>query len=121
MINRHHIVHNRQEWSLRKAGLWIREQRSLIQNIDVDTHKEIHDNCPPIPLLGHYALMRTAHLFIPGRDTLESIDNLSFAIEEAGKHPKTHPIEREVGQLAIEALQLQKPYLGDYPPLRAVA
>lgn len=120
-INRHHIVHNRQEWSLRKPGLWIREQPSLIAKIDTETHKEIHDNCPPIPLLGHLALMRVAHLYLPGRDVPESIDNLSFAIEEAGEHRKAKPFERKLGDLAIEALQMQKPFLTDYPQLRAVA
>lgn len=120
-LNKHHIVHNRQEWSLRKPGLWLREQPSLIATIETDLHKEIHDNCPPIPLLGHYALMRTAHLFVPGHNTTESIDNLCFAIEGAGEHKKASPFERKLGDLAIEALQYQKPYLGDYPPLRAVA
>lgn len=119
--NRHHVIHNRQEWSLRKPGLWLREQPSLIKRIDVDTHRDIHDECPPIPLLGHLALMRVAHLYIPGRNVSESIDNLSFAIEEAGEHKKAKPFERKLGNLAIEALQMQKPFLNDYPVLRVAA
>jgi len=110
-MQRHHLIFNRQEWNLRPAGMYIREQPSLIHSLDQDEHRALHAACPAIPLLGYHALNRTAKLFIPGSTTVQSIDNLSFAIDKAHKDRHTHHIERAVGELAIEALQLQKPFI----------
>lgn len=107
----HHILHNRQEWSLRPEAQYIREHPSLIPRIPREVHEELHKACPPVPLLGFYALKRTVKMWTPDNFTLASIDNLQFAIEDAAKHEKSHEIESQLAYLAIEALELQKPFI----------
>lgn len=111
MRDKHHILHSRQEWRLRSESRQLREHPSLVPTIDRELHNEIHRECPPVPLLGYHALRSTLELWTPRRDTLQSIDNLLFAISETNRHPRAHPIERELGMLAMEAIELQKPFI----------
>jgi hypothetical protein len=111
-LDRHHILHYRQEWTLRPGAEKLRESRPLVPTLPREVHNEIHANCPPVPLLGYHALARTVKLYRPLMgDTLGSMDNLMFAIEEAADHPRSHPIERDLAELAIQAVDLQRPYI----------
>lgn len=109
----HHILHSRQEWELRPEACRLRRNHTLIARMEVDAHKELHANCPAVPPLGFFVLMKTVRLFEPVRNTITSVENLQSAIEQAARMPRTHPIERDMSELTVEALELQKPYLGD--------
>lgn len=109
--DRHHLLNPRLEWTLRPNARKLREAPGLVPVIDRELHEEIHRSCPPIPLLGHHALQTVAREFQPHPDTLVSIDNLLFAIEAAGRHPKAHPVELELSSIAIQAIGLQREYL----------
>ena len=107
----HHILNNRVEWTARPEAKKLRESQGLVPKIDRELHDEIHRNCPPVPLLGFYALKRTLREFQPHPDTLISMDNLMFAIEIAGGNPKAHNIEKELASLAVQAIDLQRAFL----------
>ena len=107
----HHIVHHRQEWELRPEGKAIRTAKGLMPRIYRPIHEDIHDNCPSIPLLGFEALRAVLSIYEPHEDTMKSLQRLMSAIEVSGKRPRSYPIERDLGELAIEALSLQIPYL----------
>ena len=109
--DRHHILHNRQEWSLRDEALKLRETPSIVPRISREDHNTIHSNCPAVPLLGFNALQRVLKIWEPDVDTLKSVDGLMSAIEQAGRHEKAHPIETELAQLAVNAIDLQRPFL----------
>lgn len=111
----HHILHERREWTNRPQASAIREHPSLIPRIPRELHEEIHANVPPVPLLGYYALVRTAKLWTPDPDTITSMENLMEAIDKASKHERSHPIESDLAHLAIQAIDLQRPFLrGNY-------
>lgn len=112
-IDRHHIVHERREWSLRPEANFIRESPGLILPIEREAHNELHRNCPAVPLLGYHALLRTRSLFEEGDDQLQSTEHLMTAIEQASKHPKAHIIEKHLAELAVWSLDLQRPYIAD--------
>ena len=114
MEDAHHLLHNKQEWSLRPDGKALRETPSLIPRIDRGLHNEIHRNVPAVPLLGYFALQRTLREFYPTRDTLSSMDNLIVAMDIASKHHKAHVIEKAQVHLSIWALELQRPYIAEY-------
>lgn len=109
--DKHHLLNPAKEWTLRPDAKRLRESQGLVPLIDRDVHEEIHRNCPPVPLLGFYALQRTLREFQPHPDTLISIDNLMFAMEAAARHPKAHPVERDLAMLATQAVDLQRAYL----------
>ena len=110
--NGHHILHYAAEWKLRKQAEGIRENRWLIPPMYSDVHTELHRDCPPVPLLGYHALQRMEKIFepMPG-DYDRTLDQLLFAIEEANEHPRSHQIEKDLGVLAIQAVELQRPYI----------
>lgn len=112
----HHILHNRQEWSLRPEARRLRETRTLIPYIDRSVHNEIHATCPPVPALGYYALKLVESRFHEGSGTLQSMDNLMAAIEVSSRHPRSHQIERDLAQLAIQAIDLQRPIIAEALP-----
>ena len=107
----HHILYNRMEWRQRPEGLALREQPSLIMTIDRRTHEEIHRECPAVPVLGYHALCRTVRNYHPGEDELSSMDNLLFAIEDSLMHPRAHRLERQLGLLVIEGIEVQRPFI----------
>lgn len=109
----HHILHNKQEWLLRPDARSLRETPTLIPRIERDAHVEIHQNCPPVPLLGYYALQRTLSMFEEGDTTIQSMDNLMKAIEHAANHPKAHIIEKHLAELAIWSIDLQRPFIAE--------
>lgn len=109
----HHILFNRQEWTLRQDSERLRETKSLKPLMDRQVHNELHRNCPPVPALGHIALFRVARDFQPSNDTFESMDSLMLSIESAARSPKAHLIERELAALTVRAIDLQRPYIED--------
>lgn len=109
--NRHHILYHAKEWSLRPYAKSMRETPSLIPNMDRLVHEELHMNCPPVPLLGYYALEKTRSNFNPTGNTLDDMDGLMSAMEKSTRWERFHPLERELAGLAIEAIELQRPWV----------
>lgn len=111
----HHLLFDRVSWESRKESRWLRRNTSLIIPLEHDTHKELHKAVPAVPLLGYHALYRTMRDYERGDGYIESLENLQRVIEEAGRSSKAHYIERQIGELAIHVIDLQKPFiLNDY-------
>ena len=106
-FNHHHSVFERVAWSSSNEALRIRN--SIITPFPVGLHQELHRECPPVPLIDHTSLVQAERAFRPASDTLLSIDRLIGAIEATTK--RGHPISQEIGQLAMEALELQRPFI----------
>ena len=111
MIDRHHILNDRVSWTTRPQGTALREVPSLIPQMDRAYHEELHAACPPVPMLGYYALMIVQSTFNEGHNTLSSMDNLMASIEWAAENPRTHELESELCYLAIRAIDLQRPFI----------
>lgn len=109
--NNHHILFSRRQWEAEPLGKRLREDGSLIFNMDMGTHQELHAHVPQVPLLGHHALLGTFNRYNPTYNPTKDIDGLCIAIERSSRHPRAHRLERHLAGLAIEAIQLQKPYI----------
>lgn len=110
----HHLLHDRVSWESRDTGKLIRRNRGLIVPLESDNHAELHRQTPVVPLLGYHALYRVARDFqAHGNNYLENINLLQFAIQEAGKSPKAHYVERQIGELACHVLDLEKPFVAE--------
>lgn len=107
----HHILHERYVWNSRPESAALRAEQSLIPVIPRRTHDLIHATVPAVPLLPLHGLMRVWSSFEPGHNTMQSVDNLMTTIEQATKHPKMKPLERELCHLAVRAIDLQRPLL----------
>lgn len=126
MINHdtHHLVYPRRVHSVYKESAYIREAL-LARDIPRSIHEEIHANTSPIPLLGYHALKRIAGDMQPHYEHVQDgVADYLRAVEEANRHPRCKPMERELGELAIETLLEQMPYINDalprYPKLHLI-
>ena len=109
--DKHHILHNRVEWTARPQAASLRESPPLVPLIDRDVHNELHRIAPAVPLLGYYALNRINLLYEPQTSTMASIDSLLSAIDQAGNHRKAHRVERIMADCAIQAIEIQRAIL----------
>lgn len=109
MISRHHLLFNGRAWSAYGEGRSLRETPSLIIPMEHEAHQELHKNIPIVPMLGYYGLASTRKFFEPEYDGRD-IDRLQQAIEKSKGHPRSHMLERSLADLAIHAIDLQKPY-----------
>lgn len=121
MIDRHHCLHFRSDWTSRKEAHYLRGRPQHIPHIPRETHVELHANCPQVPLLGFYALREVANNYEQREGVIQSIEALILAIEKAAKSPRAHRIEKELALLAAQALELQLPYIKDGLTSRAKA
>jgi hypothetical protein len=110
-LSNHHILHEAWAWNSNIRAKELRDTRSLIPRIPRDVHDELHEACPHVPILGSYALAATVKHFEPTGDTMRDMDGVMSAIERASRHPRAHMIERDLAGLAIEAIDLQRPYI----------
>lgn len=111
-FNRHHVLFNRTTWESNKIGLALREQPSLIVPMHIDTHRKLHRAVSVVPLLDQYMLSRTSRIF-EGRpnDPLRSILELTNCIERSMDQPSVTDIEHRLGELAIDAINAQIPFI----------
>lgn len=112
-LEKHHILFPRLIWQLYPHGLFLRNTPALIPPIDREPHRELHVGVPLVPLLAYHGLARVRRGFETTGDTFKDISQLQSLIEETNNHPRTHGAERGLGELAIEALDEQIPFLLD--------
>lgn len=110
--DRHHVIHTRNDWNIYPEGRHIRE--SILVTMEKTDHVDLHHECSPVPSLSYHVLKRTAGLYVPDQTSpLRSMEALMGAIEEAAKHPRAHEIERQRANLAVWAIDLQRPFIAD--------
>lgn len=107
----HHILFHKRLHEANKDNSELRTRSGLIVRLDVDAHDELHRHCPGVPPLDIYMARRVKSIIVPSTDPLEAVDNFCYAVEEASKSPKSHAIERGLGQLSIEAVRIQVPFI----------
>lgn len=111
-IDRHHPIHTRNDWNIYPEGRRIRE--SVLVDMDRRDHNDLHHECPPVPSLEYHILKKTASLYRPDASSpLKSMEALMRAIEEAAKQPRAHQLDRQRANLAIWAIDLQRPFIAD--------
>lgn len=113
-FDRHHLLHDSKSWRARVSSRMLRSIPSLIPEIDRDVHEYLHRTTPPVPVPSFYTLDETAKLFIPTGDFFQDVDGLCRSIDFVTNYPKSFRIERELGGLTIEVLQMQKNILREY-------
>lgn len=109
--NIHHILFDRSNHEANKDNRQLRRSLGLMVRLDVFSHRELHRECPSVPALGSYMAQSVRSRYIPHGDPLRGMENYMFAVEEAAKNPKAHQIDRELGQLVIMAVDIQRPFI----------
>ena len=107
----HHVIFPRKQYEVYSQGMAIREA-ILVRDMWRPDHDNIHRNVSAVPMLGYEALQQVAReLHRHYQDPLEGIDDFCFAVEKSNEHPRCKPMERKLGELAIETIREQVPYI----------
>ena len=109
--NKHHILHHRKLHEANPDSKLLRNALGMIAVMEVFAHRELHEACPGVPPLDLWTAQRTRANFRPAQDPLKAIDNYLLAVQTAIKSPKNHPIERELAELNMLAVELQIPFI----------
>ena len=109
--NIHHIHNTRASHNSNPASAKIRRQLGQMARLYYDSHIELHQNCPAVPVLPHHLAASVLKLYVPHGDPLVGMDNYVSAVQEATKSPRLHRIELELAELNIEAVMAQRPYI----------
>lgn len=119
-MQRHHIAYNRYAWTANSDLAAIRDDKRLIVPLDPDTHSELHNEISHIPPLSYHMARHVLREFSEYEaDTyLHNVENLQWSIEHAMQHPRADKIERELGELTLYSLDLQKPFIDESLPTR---
>ena len=109
--NYHHALFPKSGWESHFATRKLRQRQELIIPMEEDIEAILHKEVPIIPVIDHHTAMTVVRDYQPATTHTRSIHNLMDSIGEAIKRPKIQPIQRELGQLTIHAMELQLPYI----------
>lgn len=110
-MNAHHILFPRASYESHFATRSLRQHPSLIVPMNEEIHDILHREVPVIPLIDHYTAMTVRRDYTPHSHYNKSLDSLMRCIDTAIRGSKVKPIQKQLGQLTIHALELQKPWL----------
>jgi hypothetical protein len=110
----HHILFSRNQWRANLSTRRLRNLPMLRPPIDAESHRELHKEYAVVPVPCHFMADRVERYFKPVEgDYMKSLDNLIAAFDEAAHYHKTRALERQVGELIVHALEVQRPYIED--------
>lgn len=112
MAHGHHVLFTRAAWSSSDVGKDLRQNRWLIPPITVESHQELHKAIEMVPVMDPITMARVRRSYepMPGQ-FLESMVRLVMATDEAINHPKASEFQKQLGELAIYAVELQMPII----------
>ena len=112
----HHLFHERVRWNQYEAGRAIRES-TIARGLGRAAHELLHAETAAVPVPSYHSLIRIAsEMDKHYQNPLKGVDDYSFAVELANKHPKVKDVEIELNNLSVRALRAQLPYLSDLLP-----
>lgn len=112
-IDRHHILFSRAMHEIYPQGASLRGEHFLIPRMYQEPHRVLHENVPVVPPLPYYSLMRVRRDFQTSGDTLKDVSRLQHLIEVSNRHLRQKPLEVAMGNLTIQGLGDQIPFLKD--------
>lgn len=112
----HHTLNYEREWLTRPEGEALRENPSLKVKIARTAHNLLHYMTSPVPVPSVHTLQYVAPRMPEDLDILSGIDKYCSLVEAASRHPKAKYVEKQLGELSIQALRDQIPYIIDGLP-----
>lgn len=111
-LHDHHIVHHRRLHEANDDNKWIRRRGGLIVPMVLEVHKDLHDNCPGVPVLDIYMARRVKGIMMRHdiSEPLVALDTYCMAVETAMETARHEP-ERLIGEAAIMAIRMQIPFI----------
>lgn len=105
-MNCHHLM-----WTAENHHDFLRAEHDFQPQMYIPAHNEVHNNTNSVPEFSKGILQIVRAEFRPTGDTLKSLDEVLICIDHASKAEHIHPIDRQLAQMSIYALESQIPYL----------
>lgn len=110
----HHGLFTKSAYESQGSTKMLRNNPWLIMPLDEQTHRELHVDIPALPLLSPNTAQSVLKEFRPVKGNyVATIFALMEAVGDANRHPRATPIEKEIGGLLINGLELQLPFIQD--------
>jgi hypothetical protein len=116
-FDRHHLLYYDKQWSALPETSRLRSEprnNVLMQRFG---HTILHREVCFVPVLSPHmakSVLNELRAYPDNENPLINLDNLQSSINYAKTYPRTTEIEKRVAELAIYALDLQKPFIKDY-------
>ena len=108
----HHILFSRRLWRSQDPSLKLREQQWLKPLLDDEVHLALHKAVYGIPVPDWDMSQSILSHFEPSvGDYVRSLDNLLTAVENTKHDRHTNVIQRELGQVVLHSIELQRPFI----------
>lgn len=107
VLNCHHLW-----WMGKTHGKnFLRAEFDFQPQMYIPAHKNLHDDCLPVPELSRQTLRVVRAEFEPTGDTFESLDDLLCILNRLETSYKIDPVDKMILPLVEHALEMQIPYL----------
>jgi len=113
-LTTHHLLTERCAWEARPESKRLRRQGGLIVKMAQEPHTALHNACTAVPIPNVYMLRGIARAYERQPRVLDSLDNFCFAVEEAAQHPKAIDIDKRLGDIMIDSIRMQIPFIKEY-------
>lgn len=110
-LTAHHLLWEKLLWDARPESRCLRRSSSLIVRLEQDSHNALHRAITTVPVPNVYMVRSIAHSFVPSPDIFQAMDNLCFSIDESVNHPRATMLDRRLGQLMIDSVVTQRPFI----------
>lgn len=108
----HHVLFERRLWEANQPGKELRSKAGLIIPLDREYHEALHREVAMVPPLNYNFGAAVLRLYRDNPDDhVRSVENLMRATQEAMTHPRMSVLERALGGLVINALEMQRPFI----------
>lgn len=80
----------------------------------VELHELLHEQEAPVPVPEYHSLLHVYQNLSAGLNVIQAMDKYCVLLNRANQHPKIRPIEIQLNELSIMAVQAQVPYVRQY-------
>lgn len=108
----HHTLFNRAAWESHEATKSLRNNRWLIPPLECQVERQIHADIAVVPLLDPVTAIHVRQDFQPVEGNfVASMYSYIRSVENAIRHPKSSALQKTLGALSAQAVELQIPYV----------
>lgn len=108
----HHVLFERRLWEANQPGKALRSSPGLLVPMYRDAHEALHKEVAFVPPLTYKLGQSVLALYNDDPTShRRSVDNFLFAVEETINRPKTSHLERTLGYLALDSVEMQIPFM----------
>jgi len=110
----HHTLFNRAAWDSHEATRDLRKNRWLIPPLHAENERAIHAEIAVVPLLDPVTALHVRNGFEPVEGNfVATMYSFIDTVESVLKHPKSSTLQRTLGALTAQAVEMQIPYVQD--------